>query len=187
LTLPFRLLLISDGADRVERALRAADDRVALLVRDREAPVDVVRGRCARLRARWSGRLIVHSQPGVARAYDGLHLADGVATPRYPGMIGASRHAGAPLDDDDLARLAYAMLGPVFAPNSKPLVGEALGLDGLREACARATRPVVAVGGVDAANARDCLDAGASAVAVIGAVRDADDPATALRALLAAV
>jgi thiamine-phosphate pyrophosphorylase len=48
-----------------------------------------------------------------------------------------------------------------------------IGLDGLREICAAVSIPVVAIGGVDASNAGDCVAAGAAGVAVIRAARDA--------------
>ena len=49
----------------------------------------------------------------------------------------------------------------------------AYGLDGLREICAAVAVPVVAIGGIDASNAADCIRAGAAGVAVIRAAADA--------------
>jgi thiamine-phosphate pyrophosphorylase len=46
--------------------------------------------------------------------------------------------------------------------------------------------PVVAIGGIDAGNARELVLAGASAVAVISAVFDAPDIEAAARAIAAA-
>jgi thiamine-phosphate pyrophosphorylase len=51
-------------------------------------------------------------------------------------------------------------------------------------AIARATSlPVVGVGGIDASNATEVLDAGAAGVAVVSAVGAADDPEAATRTL----
>ena len=47
--------------------------------------------------------------------------------------------------------------------------------------------PVVALGGVTAANAGSCLGAGAAAVAVMGPVMRAADPGAAVAELLAAI
>jgi thiamine-phosphate pyrophosphorylase len=74
----------------------------------------------------------------------------------------------------------YIGAGPVWATPSKTDADEPIGLDGLREVCLAVTIPVVAIGGIDASNARDCIRAGASGVAVIRAVSE-------LRALRAAV
>ena len=47
------------------------------------------------------------------------------------------------------------------------------GLGGLRQICAAVAIPVVAIGGIDASNAADCIRAGAAGVAVIRAATDA--------------
>jgi thiamine-phosphate pyrophosphorylase len=80
----------------------------------------------------------------------------------------------------------YVHLAPIFAPLSKPLERIPLGLAGLR--AARATGvPVIAQGGIEPANARAVLAAGAAGVAVTGAISGAADPARAVRALRSAL
>jgi thiamine monophosphate synthase len=49
-----------------------------------------------------------------------------------------------------------------------------IGLAGLRAICAAVRVPVVAIGGVDASNAGDCIAAGAAGVATIRAATDPD-------------
>ena len=75
---------------------------------------------------------------------------------------------------------SYVGAGPVWATPSKPDAGTPLALEGLAAICGTVATPVVAIGGVDAANAADCIRAGAAGVAVIRAVAE-------LRALRAAV
>jgi thiamine-phosphate pyrophosphorylase len=75
---------------------------------------------------------------------------------------------------------AYVGAGPIWATPSKLDADPAIGLDGLAEICRAVSIPVVAIGGVDASNAADCIRAGAAGVAVIRAARDA-------RALRAAI
>jgi thiamine-phosphate pyrophosphorylase len=67
---------------------------------------------------------------------------------------------------------AYIGAGPVWATPSKEDADPAIGLDGLALICAATSIPVIAIGGVDATNARACLDAGAAGVAVVRAARD---------------
>ena len=69
---------------------------------------------------------------------------------------------------------AYVGAGPVWATPSKPDAERPIGLDGLAALCRRVSIPVVAIGGVGAANAADCIRAGAAGVA---AIRAATDPA----------
>jgi thiamine-phosphate pyrophosphorylase len=67
---------------------------------------------------------------------------------------------------------AYLGAGPVWATPSKPDAAPPIGLEGLRDVCLSTTLPVVAIGGVDAANAAECIRAGAAGVAVIRALDD---------------
>jgi thiamine-phosphate pyrophosphorylase len=66
----------------------------------------------------------------------------------------------------------YIGAGPVWATPTKPDAGPPLGLDGLAAVCAAVSTPVVAIGGIDASNAADCLAAGAAGVAVVRAASD---------------
>jgi thiamine-phosphate pyrophosphorylase len=68
---------------------------------------------------------------------------------------------------------AYVGAGPVWATPSKEDADAPIGLDGLGLICASVSIPVIAIGGVDATNARACVEAGAAGVAVIRAARDA--------------
>lgn len=124
--------------------------------------------------------------------------------------VGAGAHVG---QDDDPER-ARGLLGPdavlgisigavhdvaiaeragadyfgvtVFSTSTKP-EAPPIGLDGLSRIVAATSIPVVGIGGIDAANARDVLAAGAAGVAVISAVADADDPIAAVGSLVDAV
>jgi thiamine-phosphate pyrophosphorylase len=66
----------------------------------------------------------------------------------------------------------YLGAGPIWATPSKPDAGAPIGLDGLRDVCVSVSVPVVAIGGIDASNAAECIRAGASGVAVIRAVSE---------------
>jgi thiamine-phosphate pyrophosphorylase len=66
----------------------------------------------------------------------------------------------------------YVGAGAVWATPSKTDTGPAIGLDGLRAICRAVSIPVVAIGGVDASNAADCVAAGARGVAVIRAITE---------------
>mgnify|MGYP002084332812 CR=1 FL=1 len=73
-------------------------------------------------------------------------------------------------------------MSPVFATDSKPGYGPALGAEGLAALVSDALLPVYALGGIRADTVAACLTAGAAGVAVMGAVMGAEDPAAALRA-----
>jgi thiamine-phosphate pyrophosphorylase len=67
----------------------------------------------------------------------------------------------------------YIGAGPVWPTPSKADADPPIGLDGLALICASVSIPVIAISGFDATNARSCIDAGATGVAVIRAARDA--------------
>jgi thiamine-phosphate pyrophosphorylase len=78
----------------------------------------------------------------------------------------------------------YIGAGPVWETPSKPDADPAIGLDGLREICAATGIPVVAIGGIDATNAAECIRAGAAGVAVVRAAAEAASLRIALDAAL---
>jgi thiamine-phosphate diphosphorylase len=67
----------------------------------------------------------------------------------------------------------YIGAGPVWDTPTKADAGQPIGLDGLAAICEAVKVPVIAIGGIDASNARDCINAGAKGVAVVRASRDA--------------
>lgn len=80
------------------------------------------------------------------------------------------------------AGAAYIGAGPIWATLSKPDADPPIGLEGLSAICGALSIPVVAIGGVDASNAGDCLAAGAAGVAVVRAASDAKAVSEALGA-----
>jgi thiamine-phosphate pyrophosphorylase len=70
----------------------------------------------------------------------------------------------------------YLGVGPVFdARGTKPDAGEPQGLELIANVRRHCRLPIVAIGGIDADNARKVLEAGADAAAVISAIAAADD------------
>ena len=74
-----------------------------------------------------------------------------------PDEVRAARNQGAD----------YVVFGPVFAPRSKATSLEPRGIEGLTQAVRAVRIPVLALGGVTAANAEDCFQAGAAGIAAI--------------------
>ena len=123
--------------------------------------------------------LLIASDPTIAS--DGVHLAAEDALPAVrPGLVGRSCHSAADLAAAAAEGCDYATLSPIFVSESKPGYGPALGVDPLRAS----PLPVYALGGVDPANARACVAAGAVGVAVMGYAMRAADPAIAVKELL---
>jgi thiamine-phosphate pyrophosphorylase len=108
---------------------------------------------------------------------DGVHLGrsdSGVQRALDEGLLlGLSASSVEEARDAERGGAAYIGAGPVWATPSKEDAAPPTGLDGLREICATVTVPVVAIGGIDASNAADCIRAGAAGVAVIRAAGEA--------------
>jgi thiamine-phosphate pyrophosphorylase len=108
---------------------------------------------------------------------DGVHLGrddEGHGRALGVGLL-IGRSAGNPVDarEAERNRASYVGAGPVWATPSKTDADPPIGVDGLKAICRAVSIPVVAVGGIDAENARLCIEAGAAGVAVIRAARDA--------------
>ncbi|HEY2030892.1 MAG TPA: thiamine phosphate synthase [Myxococcales bacterium] len=139
--------------------------------------------------------LIVNDRPDVARLAeaDGVHLGQDdlpVAEARKlvgdRALIGLSTHSDAEIAGAQGAD--YIGFGPVFSTRSKP--GAPLppphGIEGLARAVRLSGVPVVAIGGLTAANAAQVAAAGARCAAAIAELCAADDPAEAVRAMQSA-
>lgn len=127
----------------------------------------------------------------LAAGADGVHLgADdlSVADARRLApdlVIGATcRDAGA-VERAAADGATYAGFGPVFATASKAGLPSPLGVAAI--GAAAGVLPLIAIGGIDAARARQCRDAGAHGVAVIGALWRPLDPLSAAKELVRAV
>ena len=141
--------------------------------------VEVVeRGRATRsLCARHGVTFVVNDdiEAALMLGADGVHLGrtdEGAERAREQGLL-----LGLSATSLDEARVAdseadYIGVGPIWETPSKVEADLAIGLDALREICEATTVPVVAIGGIDATNAAECIRAGAVGVAVVRAARD---------------
>lgn len=125
----------------------------------------------------------------IACGADGVHIGKEdmpltLARRIYPGkIIGYSVTNPGEAKEAEDEGAGYLGAGPVFATKNKP--GErAIGLEGLRAICECTNVPVIAIGGINLENVRDVMDAGASGVAVISAVADAEDPVETIRSFV---
>jgi thiamine-phosphate pyrophosphorylase len=174
-----KLHAIVDELETARIALEGGATIVQWRLKDVTRVEVVERGRATRsLCARYGVPFVVNDdvEAALMLGADGVHLGrddPGADAAKAHGLLLGLSAAGV-----DEARAAegkadYVGAGPVWATPSKPDADPPIGLDGLRELCAAVSTPVVAIGGVDASNAADCIRAGAAGVAVIRAARDA--------------
>ena len=178
----------------LEAALRGGVDVVQL--RDKELSDDELVRAAAPFRqacAAHGALFVLNDRPDLVDACgaDGVHVgqsdasvADARAAVGDDRIVGLSIETEAQLDAIDGAD--YLGVGAVFATPTKT-DSVAGGLDLLRAAAARVTIPWFAIGGIDLSNVAEVAAAGAPGVAVVRAIRDADDPEAAAKALRAAL
>ncbi|HXL42744.1 MAG TPA: thiamine phosphate synthase [Gaiellaceae bacterium] len=108
---------------------------------------------------------------------DGVHLGrDDVGAERALAaglLLGASAASAGEAREAEARGATYIGAGPVWATPTKPDADPPIGLEGLAEICGAVSAQVIAIGGVDASNAADCIRAGAAGVAVVRAATDA--------------
>lgn len=182
----------------IERALAGAaaagvtPGTVAVQLREKDLEARALLELARPLRAlteRYGAFLYVNDRVDVALAAgaDGVHLGGGSMDPMEVAEIAPSLDAAISAHGaGDFARargsknLRFAVLGPIFDTPSKHRFGPPLGLDVLAATSRAPTDlpqvPILALGGITVANARDCLAAGAAGIACIRAVLSAPDP-----------
>ena len=183
-----------DLADFLEAVLAGGVDVVQLREKGIEARreialCEIVSAAAQRHGALWS----VNDRADVALATgaDVLHLGqDDLPVPVARRIVGDDMLVGRSTHDEDQVRAAvvetgvdYFCVGPTWPTPTKP--GRAApGLDLTRFAAAHAgDRPWFAIGGIDAGNLDQVLDAGASRVVVVRALTEAGNPHAAAVAL----
>jgi thiamine-phosphate pyrophosphorylase len=123
-------------------------------------------------------------QAALALLADGVHLGpddEGSDLAVAAGlMLGRSARTPEEAKIAEEQGAAYIGAGPVWATPSKPDAEAPIGLDGLRAISDAVGIPVIAIGGIDPTNARDCINAGAFGVAVIRAAAQAAELSAAL-------
>jgi thiamine-phosphate pyrophosphorylase len=197
-----RLLLVTDrnataGRDLVDVVERALDAGLpAVQLRDKDLPGGALFRLAERLRTatrRTGALLFVNDRVDVAGAVgaDGVQLGASTlpvdaarALLEAAALVGESVHA---VDAAAASRADFLVFGPIFDTPSKRAYGAPQGTAVLRAAVAGAAVPVLAIGGIDLSNIEAVRAAGAHGVAVIRAVLAATDPATTVRALVAAM
>lgn len=191
-----RTLCRGDVIDVLAAAFRGGA-RWAML-REKDLPPDALRILARRLVAAadpFGATVLINGDAELALEVgaDGVHLPQGrsIALARQvlgaDALIGVSAHSLAEALAAEAAGADYATLSPMFPTETKPGYGPAFGLAELARLAREVKLPLVALAGIDAANAQGCIESGAAGVAVMGGVMRAADPAAATAALIAAI
>ncbi|MDX2177070.1 MAG: thiamine phosphate synthase [Candidatus Sumerlaeia bacterium] len=178
---------LAGGARVVQLRDKSADE--AML----RADADAIR----RLTADAAALFIVNDDWRLAAACgaDGVHLGQGDTAPAQVRaataagfLIGRSTHNAGQLAAALAEPVDYVAVGPVFGTSTKANADPATGTGLVAEAARTSPAPIVAIGGISAANAHAVLAVAPRAwLAVIGAVCAAPDITAAVLALRATI
>jgi thiamine-phosphate pyrophosphorylase len=190
-----RLYLVCDvrPVEWLRAALRGGVDIVQL--RDRSLDDDglVAAARAFRAAADEARALfILNDRPDLVEACDadGVHVGQEDATPAEArAVVGPDRIVGrsthAPEQADAAAAdpdVDYLAVGPVHATPTKP-GRPAAGFDYVSYAARTVDKPWFAIGGLDAGNAHEVVERGATRIVVVRAITESEVPDRAARAL----
>ena len=170
--------------EHVRAAFRAGMDYVQ--VREKDLPgrrLASLADKLAALPEKKLARLLINERLDIAAACgaDGVHLPSNfvpasavrrAATKEI--ILGVSCHSEEDVREAVRREATYVLLAPIFATPSKPGT-KPLGLTVLEAVCEWSPIPVLALGGVDATNAAECVLAGAAGVAGIRLFQQARD------------
>jgi thiamine-phosphate pyrophosphorylase len=154
----------------IERAVASGVDFVQ--IREKDLPAAELFGLAVQARSLAAGsptRILINDRLDIAWAadLDGVHLpAAGLPPFRvrpFVRTLGVSTHSVEEALAAERAEADFVVFGPVFDTPGKTAVG----LDALRRVAAAVRIPVLAIGGITAANTPDVLDAGAAGIAAI--------------------
>lgn len=158
--------------------------------RSKDAQINLAR-QLVQLCKEMDATFLINDSPEIAEASfaDGVHLGQGdMTTHEARKILGPKKLIGISTRTVDQALKAemagadYIGVGSMFPTNTKNDI-ELIGLETLRKIRRAVKLPLVAIGGVTAANGAEIIDTGADAVAVVSAIADDRQPALAAREL----
>lgn len=163
------------------RALYTAGIRF-LQYRDKESTDEAVIERAALLRyifPKVEATLILNDRVHLCTAtnFDGVHVGQDDLPPSQAReligpdkILGVSTHTPRQVAAADREPVDYIAIGPIFGTQSKANPDPVVGREGLAEARATTSKPLVAIGGITLQNSQMLLRAGADSLAVISAL-----------------
>jgi thiamine-phosphate pyrophosphorylase len=185
------LVLAAAEAHVLEPALRGGVDIVQL--RDKALDDDALVAAAEPFRAaciEHGALFVLNDRPDLVEACgaDGVHVGrNDMPVAQARSLVGPDRLLGLSVSTleelGDVGGADYVGVTAFTTPTKEDAV--AGGLELLRVAAAHLTVPWFAIGGIDLSNADEVVAAGAPGVAVVRAIKDADDPEAAARALRA--
>lgn len=190
---PYRLYLVTDDQQDLATLTSVVAQAVAggvTMVQVREKHGDVrafiERAQAVKDILRGTGvSLIINDRVDVALAVDadGVHLGQSdMPAVLARQLIGDDKLLGLSIENEqqlieaESLPLDYLGLSAIFTTPTKTDIKKAWGIDGLARAIAQSSYPIVAIGGINAANLDAVVETGVDGIALVSAICHADSP-----------
>lgn len=140
--------------------------------------------------------LIINDRVDIAQACgaSGVHLGQkDLPLPFARKILGKNKRIGITVNtlrealEAEAGEADYLGVGPVFSTLTKKELRPLLGLAGLKAIREKVKMPILAIGGINAGNAKEVMDCGVEGIAVASAIMAAEDIGTATRKLIEAI
>ncbi|MBK1895212.1 thiamine phosphate synthase [Chryseobacterium paridis] len=192
---PYQLYLVISEADCVGRDfLKVAEQAILggvdiIQLREKKISSDEFLRKALQLieiTHKYNIPLIINDHIEVTKRTNaaGIHVGNSDAEPTYlrqqpffqNKIIGYSIEYLSQLANEQTAASDYLGISPVFRTNTKTDTITEWGLEGITTIRQLTPKPLVAIGNIHLANAKDIMKAGADCIAVVSAICGADDP-----------
>lgn len=198
---PYRLYLVTDDQQDLETLKTVVTGAVAggvtmVQVREKHGDVRAFIERAFAVKAILQGTgvpLIINDRVDVALAVDadGVHLGQSdMPADIARRLIGKDKLLGLSIEneqqliDAESLPIDYVGLSAIFATPTKSNTKKEWGIEGLRNAVANSSFPIVAIGGINGSNLNAIIGTNVNGVALVSAICHAPSPKQAVRDLL---
>ncbi|ABM04109.1 thiamine-phosphate diphosphorylase [Psychromonas ingrahamii 37] len=190
---PYRLYLVTDDQQNLETLKRVVAEAVVggvtmVQVREKQGDLRVFIERVLAVKAILHGTgvpLIVNDRVDVALAVDadGVHLGQSdmpVETARR--LIGKDKLLGLSIENPqqlieaESLPVDYLGLSAIFSTATKTNIKKEWGIEGLTNAVAQSSLPIVAIGGINVSNLDEVIASNVAGVALVSAICHAPSP-----------
>lgn len=198
---PYRLYLVVGEKDChhhpieyvVEEAIKGGVDMVQLREKDKNFK-DFVKTaqKIKKITDQYKIPFIIndHVKVTIEVEVDGIHVGQNDVEPsvlknilKKKQWIGYSIEDLSELNSSEIKYVHYIAASPIFDTPTKTDTNAAWGIDELKLLREKTSLPIVAIGGMNADNAKEIIEAGADCIAVVSAISHAKDPQQAAKTL----
>ncbi len=194
---PLGLYPLVDSIDWIGKLLPLGVSTIQLRIKNKSLPeLETIIQKSVELAKQYQARLFINDYWEFAIKYGayGVHLgqedldkADLKKIHEANLRLGVSTHSPAEIERVLRFEPSYLAFGPIFLTQTKDMTFEPQGLEKINYWVRQLPYPIVAIGGINKERLKDVLATGVSGIAMIAAIKEAEDPIALTQFLVKAV